>query len=235
MTEPVRKAFTVAVPPARAWAAFADPVERSRWEAQTYEIDPRPGGRVHWELPGIECSGVVDEVEPERLLRHTEGDGPHRGSVITVTFEAVDAGTRVTITHAGFGDDWDEWVEGTSHGWDQAIADLVFYLETDVPADRFVTMLPSPGMRLREDASGLVVTRVGPEGFAADAGLAPGDRLLRLGGAPVWTIGEVWVVLRLHSPGDDLSVEFVRDGERRRASGRIGTSWDTPPAVVPTG
>ena len=83
MTDPVRKAFTVAVAPARAWAAFADPVERSRWEAETYEIDPRPGGRVHWELPGIECSGVVDEVERERLLRHTESDGPHHGSVIT--------------------------------------------------------------------------------------------------------------------------------------------------------
>ena len=235
MTPPLEKTFVVAVPPSRAWAAFADPIERSRWEATTYDIDPVPGGRVHWTLPGLETTGVVDAAEPERLLRYTEGDGPHSGSVITVTFEAVDNGTRISITHAGFGDAWDEWMEGTSHGWDQAIADLIFYLETGVPAERFVSRLSAPGMRLREDPAGLVVTRVAPAGLAAEAGLAAGDRLLRLGGAPVWTIGETWVVLRLHQPGDELEVDYVRDGERRSGRGRIGVSWETPAAIAPTG
>ena len=61
----IEKVFTVEVPIERAWRAFADSHERSQWEAATYEIDPVPGGRVHWTLPGIEST--LSALDPFRL------------------------------------------------------------------------------------------------------------------------------------------------------------------------
>ena len=79
VTKNVERTFTVVVPVARAWEAFADSHERSQWEAVEYEIDPRPGGLLRWTLPGIEATGRVEEVQVHHLLRHIELTGPHAG------------------------------------------------------------------------------------------------------------------------------------------------------------
>jgi len=225
----IEKTFTVAVPVARAWTAFADGNERAKWEAETYEIEPIAGGLVHWTLAGHEATGRVEEAVPEKLLRHVEGDGPHMNCEITVTFEAVDEGTRITITHAGFGDaeNWDEWIEATSLGWSQAIADLVLYLDTGVPARRFTRRMEPPGMRATDTPAGIVVQTVLPGGLADQAGLQPDDILLTVGGAPVFTLPELWVLLREHTVGDHLEFEYVRDGERRTGKGAMlaGAIW----------
>jgi uncharacterized protein YndB with AHSA1/START domain len=220
----IEKVFTVRVPVARAWQAFADGEERSQWEAELYEIDPRPGGRVHWVLPGIETTGEVTKVEPERVLQHTERNGPHSGAEITVTFESLDDGTHVTVVHAGFGDeaDLDEWLEGTSLGWAQAISDLIVYLETGVPARRFTTRMQSPGMRMHDTPAGVVVTEVEPAGMASEAGLQPGDLVLRVGDVPVFAIADLWVLMRQSPAGTKLEVEYVRGGERHHGTGVIG-------------
>jgi len=224
----IEKTFTVAVPVGRAWEVFTDGAERSKWEAVEYEIDPTPGGRVRWTLPGIEAVGRVEEVVAEKLLRTTEGSGPHANSEITVTFESVGGGTRISITHAGFGDaaDWDEWIEGTNLGWSQAIADLIVYLETGVPARRFTTAMQPPGMRMADTPAGVVVERVEPAGLASRAGLEPGDILLTVGGAPIYSIAELWVLLREHSQGTRLAIDYIRNGERHTATGTLaGVTW----------
>jgi len=223
------RTFTVEVPVERAWAAFADSRERSRWEAETYEIDPTPGGQVHWTLPGIEAKGEVVDVEPGRLLRHIEGSGPHARAEVTVTFEEVDGGTRVTITHAGFGDaeHWDEWLEGTANGWTQAICDLIAYLRTGVPPRRFATAMQSPGMTMHDTDAGVVVETVESGRMADQAGLRPGDLLLRVGGAPVFCISDLWVLMREHGWGTRFDVEYVRGNERRQGVGVIDGGWQT--------
>ena len=226
MTAKMQKTFTVAVSPERAWQAFADSHERSQWEAAEYEIDARPGGRVHWTLPGIESSGRVEEADRPHRLRHIEFDGPHTGSEITVTFEAVGEGTRIVITHAGFGsaEHWDEWLEGTELGWSQAIADLIVYLRTGVPARRFVAETQSPGMTMTDTDAGVEVCTVASGGLADGAGLQAGDLLLRVGGVPVFSIAELWVLMREHRAGTELTVEYVRARERCHGRGAL-TGW----------
>jgi len=232
MAKAFERTFTVAVPVERAWRAFADGDERSCWEASTYEIDPRPGGRVHWTIDGgIESSGEVLEAVPCEVLRHVEGSGPHANAEVSVRFESVDAGsTRITITHAGFGEsaDWDEWLEGTANGWRQAIFDLVAYLTTGVPARRFATVMHSPGMTMTDTDAGVVVQDVSERGLAREAGLSPGDLLLRIGGVPVFTISDVWVLMRLHAPGVQLAVEYVRGGASGEGVGVLAGGWDIP-------
>jgi uncharacterized protein YndB with AHSA1/START domain len=226
-TNRIEKTFELRVAPARAWELFADSHERSQWEALEYEIDPRPGGVVRWSLPGIESNGHVEEAEPEKVLRHVESSGPHSGCEITVTFEATDSGTRVSITHAGFGsaDEWDEWLDGTSLGWDQAIADLFLYVETGVPARRFATRMHPPGMTMTERPAGLEVRTVAPGQLADHAGLQPGDLILRVAGTPVFTIRELWVLMREHTQGEELTVDYVRNRERGHGVGMLTGDW----------
>ena len=219
----IEKTFAVAVPVARAWEVFVDGNERAQWEATTYEIDPVPGGRVHWTLTGLESTGHVEEVVPEKLLRYVEGEGPHINSEITATFEAIAEGTRISITHSGFGDvdDWGEWIEGTSLGWSQAIADLILYLETGVPARRFARRMQPPGLRSTDTPAGIVVQGVVDGGLADQAGLQPEDILLTVGGAPVFTLPEFWVLLREHTIGETLEIEYVRNGQRCTGKGTM--------------
>ncbi|MGH9216487.1 MAG: SRPBCC domain-containing protein [Acidimicrobiales bacterium] len=236
MTKQVKKTFTVAVPADRAWEAFADPHERSQWEALEYEIDARPGGHLRWMLPGIEATGRVEEVQPHRFLRHTELTGPHAGCEVTVSFEEITGGTRITITHAGFGsaEQWDEWLEGTSLGWGQAIADLIVYLHTGVPARRFATAMNSPGMTMADTDGGIEVRTVVAGGMADQAGLRAGDLVLRVGGVPVFSIAEVWVLMREHHPGATLEIEYVRGGERLHGVGVLSDEWSPAPVANPS-
>ena len=220
----IEQTFTVDVPVGRVWDAFTQSEQRSLWEAEVYEIDPRPGGAIRWTLPGMEATGVVDEVVPNKRLVHRETSGPHTSAQITVTFEEVEAGTKVTIVHSGFGDgaDLGEWLEGTSLGWAQAIRDLNAYLLTGVPARRFASEMQSPGMQMHDTDAGIVVDVVEPGGMADQAGLHRGDLVLRVGNAPVFAIAELWVLMRLYPAGTTLEIEYVRDGERRDGKGTIG-------------
>jgi S1-C subfamily serine protease len=149
---------------------------------------------------------------------------------ITVTFEEVAEGTRITITHAGFGEaeHWNEWLEGTSIGWRQAIADLVAYLTTGVTARRFVSPMHSPGMTMHDTDAGVEVSTVVPGHLADQAGVRPGDLLLRVGGVPIFAITDLWVLMREHPPGTTLAIEYVRAGQRLDGAGVLVGGWNLP-------
>ncbi len=220
MSRKFEKTFVVNVPIARAWRAFAETEERSRWEADPFEIEARPGGKVRWELPGIETKGRVLEVEPQRLLRHAEESGPHAGQEVTVTFEEVEGGTRIHITHAGFGDgaEFDDALEATQLGWSMAIADLIVYLETGVAPERFFNVWVDPGVDFVQTPGALRVAAVRPEGLGASAGLEPGDLLIFLDGKPIYTRPELQPILRGVRSGDKVPVAWVRGGQRMEAT-----------------
>jgi S1-C subfamily serine protease len=74
------------------------------------------------------------------------------------------------------------------------------------------------GLEVREQPAGLAVEAVEDDGFAERAGLQPGDTLLALAGVPIYIRPELWVLMRQHTPGEKLAVEFARNGERLSAS-----------------
>lgn len=217
------RTLEVRVPVERAWAAFTRTEERSQWEADPYEIDPRPGGAVRWVLPGIEAHGEVITVEPLKSIHHVERDGPHAGQETTVAFEECESGTRITVTHAGFGDgaEFDDALESTRLGWTQALTDLVAYLETGVAPRRFLTPWFDSGAQLRETPAGLLVVDVAAGGLADSAGLASGDLLITFAGVPVYTRGELVALLRASASADKIELEWIRDGERMAGSGPL--------------
>jgi regulator of sigma E protease len=71
-----------------------------------------------------------------------------------------------------------------------------------------------------------VVTSVAPASSAQQAGLAPGDRILSIDGRRTDSFEQVasYVVLR---PDERITLEIMRDGERRRVSTRLARQIET--------
>jgi len=216
VSDTVRKTIEVRASLADAWRAFTVSAERSKWEAQSYDIDPRPGGHANWSLPGYESLGEVVEVIPEKLLRQREASGPHGANEIRVEFEPIEEGTRISITHTGLPAGMEASV---AMGWGQALADLVVLLERGVPAGRFVSRLAHAGVQIEDTPGGIEVTGTEPGGFAEALGLRPGDLLLAIDRVPVYTRPELWVMFRHHTPGEKIAFALVRDGSRIELSG----------------
>jgi hypothetical protein len=62
------------------------------------------------------------------------------------------------------------------------------------------------------------VVGVAPDPWATRVDLRPGDLLIRLGRAPVFSRSDLALVARSHRHGTPLEVECARAGERHRAT-----------------
>jgi S1-C subfamily serine protease len=68
---------------------------------------------------------------------------------------------------------------------------------------------------------GVIVQSVVRGGPADDAGLEPGDVIVRFGDDPVRSVEDFLVALRNHDPGETVPVEVVRDGDTRSFDVRL--------------
>ncbi len=215
MSAKYERTFVVAVPVAKAWAAFADEQEREAW------MGTRPAGLELGEIK-------VGDVEPHRRLSWSQSQpGLDGWYETTVTFEEVSSGTRITIVRSGFGDSeaWLHYAENTTRGWDEMIADLILYLETGVRGSRHFSMRSGLGATMLDSGPGVRITHVVPGGFAAEAGMQAGDLLLRLNGASVLHLSDVGFAGREHAPGEVIEAQYVRGGEVLRGRAPL-SEWN---------
>jgi len=227
------RTFSVSVPIERAWRACTHPDELARWF-----FTPTGGddGESRFDLFGTEVAYTILEVDPPHRLRYRHGPGPVPrlpGPIETcMTFEEEGSGTRISITHSGFGDgaDWATALESISRGADESVADLILYLETGVGFARHPIERSFHGIQAREVPAGLVVHAVDPDTFGAALGLRPGDLVVEVGGAPVWGYRELWTVSRATTPGTEVTASWIRAGELHRGVATMGVR---PAAGVP--
>ena len=119
---------TVAVSPELAWAYWTEPQHITQWNqasddwhTPSAEQDLRVGGSFSSRMEsrdgkfGFDFGGVYDAVEPYRLIAYTIGDGRK----VTVLFEGVHVGTKITET---FEAEAENSIELQRAGW-QAIMD----------------------------------------------------------------------------------------------------------------
>jgi uncharacterized protein YndB with AHSA1/START domain len=95
----VRRAITLPVDRERAWRAVTE--ELDAWLADEVDLDPREGGAVtvRWN-DGRERTGVVEDVAEERRLSFRWSEDGSEESLVELTLDEVEDGTRVTVLEA---------------------------------------------------------------------------------------------------------------------------------------
>jgi uncharacterized protein YndB with AHSA1/START domain len=224
------KTFALSVPVDKAWEAFTDPSLIEVWLTGTVEkADVRPGGQIAWAADeyGQMVWDIID-VEPGRRLTYREAAGILPvATEVTVIFEEVEAGTRLTVTQSGFGEgvDWQAQIDSVGLGWVQTLAALDLYLRTGVRLDRFFTFRSDLGFHADDVLAGPLVRTVSDGSFAARAGVEPGDIVVRLGDAPVFGRSDLWLFTREHDAGEQVEIAYARDGEVRVGRAALGAPF----------
>lgn len=117
----------LAAPVERVWSAFVDPAEYAAWIwpatwKTACDIDLRVGGRFRAssEVSGVAVSGTYVTVEPPTVLAMSWrwDDDPHE-TLLTLSFEPIAGGTRLTLVHSDFVDEDDR--AGHEQGWNDCL------------------------------------------------------------------------------------------------------------------
>lgn len=127
---------TFDTPPERVFSAFTDPDKFEEWygpgstTVAVDEFDHRPEGAYSITMEGGGHSQTVEGrfvevVEYERIVRTAQM--PTGGeTAVTVTFEEVDGGTRVVLTHEEF--ESEDGVQGAAQAWGGSFEQLASLL-----------------------------------------------------------------------------------------------------------
>jgi uncharacterized protein YndB with AHSA1/START domain len=234
----IERAFEVPVPLERAWRVMTDAAELNRWY---FPFRADRAGRLHTEVHSQERTSEVVEAEPLKSFRtRTTFTGREAFDVVPgvremrVDFEAVACGTRVTITHSGWGDDEASQCNRrtTERGTDETIADLLLYLRSGVAFPRHNRGERSYlGLVALEVPGGVEVRRVQPGTFADRLGLAPGDLLVELDGAGVFGLSDLAFFTKLRNAGKPAKARWIRGRALLHGRALLGERISgTPPA-----
>jgi hypothetical protein len=205
--------FTVDADPPVAWKALEG--------LQVGRVDEHATPRRWW-LPGFESTGTEVAAAPGDRLTVRKDAFPCEGTLIAITFEHTGTGSRVTVTQSGFDE---AFVRAAGEGFwiaaEQIAADLRLFFETGVLGGRHGRPWAFLGCDAVETPLGIEVTGVADGTWAARAGLAPGDVLLTIAGAPLTALRDFVTVQRVVAPGADVSATWARGGQRIEATATL--------------
>ena len=227
MSSDYEKTFSVRVPPERAFRAFTDPSELEQWFTPKFDSDAEegaPGVQAQAESPGGDVHFEVTQIKGDELLCYRQwAADPETGIDVTVVFEPVEGGTRITVTHAGFGGDSILKSDSVRNGMFESYADLILYLDHGVsyPRHRDIHSDAWLGALFRDAGAGAEVSEVEADGFADQIGLHSGDILLQLGAGAVFGNREVMFFVREHDVGDEVEAVWAHDGSVHRGTGQL--------------
>ncbi len=212
MTE-VEARFEVPVPPAEAWRALET--------ACIGRTDPDAEPREWW-IPGFEAKAVEVERTTDARLTVRKAQQPCEGTLIAITFEHVDTGTRVRVVQSGFDEDF---VRGGGEGFwihsGHIFADLELFLRTGVIGRRAWRPLVWLGVGGVTTSYGVVVQHVASDTWADRAGVRKGDVLLTVDGAPLFSTRDLGTVQRLVREGDEVTATWARAREHCEGAARV--------------
>ena len=183
---------------------------------------PRKGGlfEVRWNS-GYEARGVFTAYSPPRALAFTWGSPYEPGETsVKVTLKPVEGGTKVTLTHSGFGTGkkWAGRAEEAEREWSGGLDNLKSTLETGLDLRQMNQPRLGLGWETAPGETGALVTAVIAGGPCDQAGLTRGDVIVKLCGPqgqertrlahdlllmPCWAARAGRVFARGQAPQDD--------------------------------
>jgi hypothetical protein len=163
-------------------------------------------------LPGFDSRATVVESEAPHRLVATKDEEPCAGTDIVITLDDDGTGTQVHVVQSGFGDWLPARYDVMAVGWRFIVADLQTWLATGVHPRRHLRRWGDLGAGATARDGGVAVSGVRDGGLASRLGLADGDLLLALAGAPVASLDDLVTVLRVLDDGTTPTAEWVRAG-----------------------
>ena len=174
------------------WRALTEADEITRWFSTSATVEPRPGGTYdiswggEWNWP----MEIADWQPPTRLrlidrsARPFDVDGQPLADakpvelVLEFTLESQGNRTSLRLVHSGFGTgaNWDEEIDGISHGWPVELRILRHYLEHHAGKARQHVWVRATA---KTTASRLWEALISPDGVVVDGSVAylhGGDR-----------------------------------------------------------
>jgi hypothetical protein len=208
--------------PALAHRMFLTDVAFREWLSDSAYVQPRDGGRVFlsWNS-GFAVIGTYESREKDQPVVFTwQVVGEADVSRITAAFDAVDGGTRVTVTHDGpsAGPDGRD----PQQGWEKALDVLQAVTERgeDIRFTRRPMLGIMPGQFTESDAKrlglekaeGILLSGVLDNMGAKAAGLQKDDVIQKLDGKPTNDFEGLVRAIGEHVAGDTVDLEYWRGG-----------------------
>lgn len=173
----------------------------------------RAGAAGEGWLPGFDSLVEVVDADPPGRLHATKAQEPCAGTDIVVTLEDDASGTVVRVIQSGFGAWLSERYEPMVVGWRFIVADLQTFLATGVHARRHLRPWGDLGADATALDGGVLVRRPRPGGLADRLGMADGDLLVSLAGAPLASLDDLITALRVIDGRETLvAAEWIRAG-----------------------
>ncbi|MBV1896166.1 MAG: SRPBCC domain-containing protein [Rhodobacteraceae bacterium] len=142
MTDPIVKSITVPVPVADAFEVFTSHISRW-WPGHDHSVSASQGAKPQDIVFEQKTGGAIYEIQPDGtrsdwgVVQHwTPPDGfsmtwhpggtADRATLVTLEFQAVKAGTKVTLTHTGWevlGNSASDTAHGYDSGWDYVLGE----------------------------------------------------------------------------------------------------------------
>ncbi len=214
MTMRLADSFHVEQPLATVWERLFLPPNRPTAAAECRlpgfpDTDGKPG-----------CLATVTASEPQRLLRARKSAMPCVGSEIAIDIGPANAAgwpTRVSLAQSELPAAMAAMADLTTAHWRHIVADFRLYLERRVIAPP-VSWGANLGATPTQTPTGLVLTDLADDGFAARCDMHAGDLLLTLGGIRIYDIGQLWTVLALSKPGAATAASWIHKDQTRTAT-----------------
>jgi hypothetical protein len=202
-------------------ATFRLRIDReTAWRRLTENGASSDEGEQVW-LPGFDSQATIVDAEPPRRLHGTKDDEPCAGTDIVVTLDDDELGVRIHVVQSRFGAWLPEHYEMMAVGWRYIVADLQTYLATGVHARRHLRPWGDLGADATAIDGAIRVDGVRDGGLAGHLGLADGDLLVTLAGAPVASLDDLVTVLRILDTDRAPAAEWIRSGSLLTAGTRL--------------
>lgn len=220
----------VAADPMEIYRMFTNSTLLREWLADDALARPIKDGRLYlsWS-DGYQTAGRFSKLEPGQSIGFSWNGSDEKGPTdVKVSLKPTEKGTRVRVRHSGFDDSksgrqsasalkkaWESSLENlasvTVDGADLRITRrpmLGVFVEEEIRSDRASEYGVDHGVRLSGVVDGMGAQR---------AGLGSGDVIVGLDGRPVRSFADLLVAASAHRAGDEVEVEFYRDGHPHTA------------------
>jgi uncharacterized protein YndB with AHSA1/START domain len=237
-------------PPEDVYYAFSTAQGWRDWMCDSARLEPRSGGtyQLSWNS-GWFAAGTVNTIErPTHIHLSWRGKEDPGYTKVFIQLEATPTGTRVEITHSGFGegDLWDQIRKECEKGWQIGLENLVSIFSTGM--DLRIVRRPMLGIfvsdfnekiakELRVPTSRGVRIDRPAEGMGAEkAGLKPSDVIVEMDGKSIEGFADFGVVMDGKHAGDIIPVTVYRGPEKitvqMELSGRAFEDYPLDPSYI---